>query len=539
MHRTVYEIFQASVAAAPDNAFLCVPAGRDWAPQGLELTYAQVARQVEEIAGAYRTAGYGPGHRVALLLENRPDHFIHFLALNALGISQVPVNPDFRPEELRYLLDHSGADLIVCRESRVDLGREASAIARDRPPVVIAESWPSRLPDARTAYKHADEGASAEAALLYTSGTTARPKACILTNEHFMLFAQWYIDFGLEPESCFKLKPGEERLLNPLPVYHVAAGCLCPMTMLMTRGCLIMPGRFSAQRWWQEVISTRATIVHYIGLVPAALLNQPVVPEERMHHVRWGLGAGIEPSLHAQFEQRFGFPNIEVWGMTEIGRFTADDREPRKIGQRAIGKPIRDFEMKIVDEMDEEVPAGMPGQLLVRSAGANPRRGFFAGYLNDPEATEEAWRGGWFHTGDVVRKGDDGMVYFVDRKKNIIRRSGENIAAGEVEAVLQADADVAYAAAIAAPDETRQEEVFACIVGQPGIVADAALARRLFDLCLDKLAYYKAPGWILFLESLPLTQTQKVQKGKIFPAGHDPRSSPGVFDFRQFKRHQR
>ena len=166
MYRTVHEAFRASVTSSPHNAFLCVPAGRDYAPEGLELTYAQVARQVDEIASAYRTAGYGPGHRVALLLENRPDHFIHFLALNALGISQVPVNPDFRPEELRYLLDHSGAELIICRESRADLGREASAIAGNHPPVVVAESWPSRLPDSRTACRRVDKGLSAEAALV-------------------------------------------------------------------------------------------------------------------------------------------------------------------------------------------------------------------------------------------------------------------------------------------------------------------------------------------------------------------------------------
>ncbi|MDO8704406.1 MAG: AMP-binding protein [Sulfuricaulis sp.] len=536
MYKTVYEAFQNSVAVSPDNAFLCVPPGRDFAPQGMELSYAQVARQVAEVASAYHAAGYGPGHRVALLLENRPDHFVHFLALNSLGVSQVPVNPDFRPEELRYLLDHSGADLLVCREFLADLGKAASAISSRHPSVVVAESWPSRLPEPSTKPKQIPGDASAEAALLYTSGTTARPKACILTNEHFMLFAQWYIDFGSEKGSYFALKQGEERLLNPLPVYHVAAGCLCPMTMMLTRGCLIMPGRFSAQRWWQEVVATRATLVHYIGLVPAALMNLPVVPEERMHRVKWGLGAGIEPSLHAAFEERFGFPNIEVWGMTEIARFTADDREPRRVGERAVGKPIRDFEMKIIDTDEKEVTDGSPGQLLVRSSGANPRHGFFAGYLNDPQATEEAWRGGWFHTGDVVRKDEDGMFYFVDRKKNIIRRSGENIAAGEIEAVLQADPAVAYAAAIAAPDEIRQEEIFACIVVQPGIVADAALAQRLFDLCMEKLAYYKAPGWLLFLDSLPLTQTQKVQKGKIFPEGQDPRSLPNVFDYRQLKR---
>ena len=128
-----------------------------------------------------------------------------------------------------------------------------------------------------------------------------------------------------------------------------------------------------------------------------------------------------------------------------------------------------------------------------------PRHGFFAGYLKNAEATEEAWRGGWFHTGDVVRQDDDGMLYFVDRKKNIIRRSGENIAAAEVEACLQAHEAVAQVAVLAVPDELREEEVMACVVPMAGVVGDRALASQLQDWCLARLAYFKAPGWVLFV----------------------------------------
>ncbi len=539
MHRSVYEAFRQSVAVAPRNPYLCVPRGVPHAPQGLELTFSEVNGRVDAAIADYRAAGFGPGHRVALLLENRPDHFVHFLALNALGVSQVPVNPDYRPDELRHLLEHSSAELLVCRGGYVDMAHATAKLVPGQPAVVNADAWPARLPAARRAARQEVPGLSSEAALLYTSGTTARPKACILTNEHLLLFAQWYIDYGSEPGSYFKLLDDQERLLNPLPVYHVAAGALCFVTMTLKRGCLIMPGRFSASRWWQDVVSTRATLVHYIGLVPAALLNLPVVPEERAHRVKWALGAGIEPSLHAAFEERFGFPNVEVWGMTEIAAFLSDDREPRKVGKRAFGRTMRDFEARIVDDADVDVPVGTPGQLIVRRSGPNPRRGFFSGYLNDPVATETAWRGGWFHTGDVARQDEDGILYFVDRKKNIIRRSGENIAAGEIEALLQADDDVAYVAVMAVPDEVRQEEVYACVVVKPGVVADDRLADRLFELCFERLAYYKAPGWLIFLDSLPLTDTQKVQKPKIFEAGQDARALPGVHDFRARKKQTR
>jgi len=173
----------------------------------------------------------------------------------------------------------------------------------------------------------------------------------------------------------------------------------------------------------------------------------------------------------------------------------------------------------------------------VRWGGSEgPRHGFFAGYLKNAEATAEAWRGGWFHTGDVVRQAEDGMLYFVDRKKNIIRRSGENIAAAEIEATLQAHDAVAQVAVLAVPDEVREEEVMACVVAMPGVTPDAALAERLFEWCLHRLAYFKAPGWVLFVPSLPTTGTQKVQKTQIFPRGEDPRRRPGALDLRERKK---
>jgi crotonobetaine/carnitine-CoA ligase len=165
-----------------------------------------------------------------------------------------------------------------------------------------------------------------------------------------------------------------------------------------------------------------------------------------------------------------------------------------------------------------------------------PRHGFFAGYLKNAEATEEAWRGGWFHTGDVVRQDASGMLCFVDRKKNIIRRSGENIAAAEVEACLQAHQAVAQVAVLAVPDEIREEEVMACVVPMPDALADARLAGELADWCLGRLAYFKAPGWILFIDGLPTTGTQKVQKTQIFPPGEDPRRRPGCIDLRARKK---
>ncbi|HZP36728.1 MAG TPA: AMP-binding protein [Methylomirabilota bacterium] len=532
---TVFEAFMATAAAAPDHAFLCAtPApGRAYHPDGIEYTYAQVREQVLRLREQYRAAGYGHGHRIALLFENRPEFFFHYLAVNALGAGVVPVNPDYRHDELAYLLDHSDADLAVSVPERV---AALAAVARERArplPVLDAGAWPAALPRPGAPPRRDAPGLDSECGLLYTSGTTGRPKGCVLSNFYYLNAGAWYRDLG----GRLAIERGRERFLNPLPLFHMNCQAVTATCAILTANCLVLPERFSVRRWWPDVVATRATIIHYLGVMPPLLLNQEPVPEERAHRVKAGFGAGVEPQLHEAFERRFGFPLVEVWGMTETGRVFSDCHEPRAIHTRAFGRPHGGLEARVVDDAGRTVPPETEGELLVRWGGPEgPRHGFFSGYLKNPEATAEAWRGEWFHTGDVVRQGADGMLYFVDRKKNIIRRSGENIAAAEVEAVLQAHEAVAQVAVLAVPDEIREEEVMACVVPMAGVEPGQALAERLADHCLERLAYFKAPGWVLFLDALPTTGTQKVQKTQIFPRGEDPRARPGAIDLRSRKR---
>jgi acyl-CoA synthetase (AMP-forming)/AMP-acid ligase II len=224
--------------------------------------------------------------------------------------------------------------------------------------------------------------------------------------------------------------------------------------------------------------------------------------------------------------------------MTEMVRLLFDNIEPRQVGTRAFGRPVPGIDVRVVDEHDNEVPRGTPGEMTLRYSAAEPRRHFYSGYLKDEAATAQAWRGNWFHTGDTVRQDDDGMLHFVDRKKNIIRRSGENIAAAEIEALLQAHPLVKQVAVLAVPDETREEEVLACIVLHDDTAHEAA-ADTLFAHCDAQLAYFKAPGWIFFADTLPTTGTQKIQKHQIFPSGADPRTLPGMFDLRARKKRKR
>jgi acyl-coenzyme A synthetase/AMP-(fatty) acid ligase len=307
--------------------------------------------------------------------------------------------------------------------------------------------------------------------------------------------------------------------------------------MLLSGNCLVFPDRFHASTWWHDVVECGVTAIQFQGIIPNVLLKLPFDEREARHQVRFALCAGCEPEHHVAFEKRYGIPLVEMWSMSEIGRLITDHIEPRAIDTRAFGRPCPGIDIRVVDEMGEEVPAGTPGQLLIRHSEAEPRKGFFSGYLKNQQATDDAWHGGWFHTGDVAAQDETGRYHFVDRHKHIIRRAGENISPAEIEACLVLHPGVHQAAVIAVPDEVREEEVMACIV-PVGVVAELdadALARELLAFCTERLAYYKAPAWYLFLDKLPTTSSQKLHKMSLFAEG-DPRLRPTAIDLRKLKK---
>jgi acyl-CoA synthetase (AMP-forming)/AMP-acid ligase II len=534
--RTVADAFSAVVRDHPGKECIRIPRRpeRHYLPDGLSLTYAQVGEIAEELRARYRAAGYGHGHRIAILLENRPEFFFHWLALNALGVSVAPVNPDYRPHEIHFILERSEAVLAVTLRQRVsDFGEAVAKLPRPIP-VVALDDFARPLPKAVVPPLNSPPGRRTESGLLFTSGTTGMPKGCMLDNEAFFFNGARFISAG----GVMTIEHGEERLYNPLPLYYANAFAITNVAMILAAGCMIFPDRFHPRSYWREVVETDATIVHHLGIIPPLLLQQDPVPEERMHRIKFSGGAGVDPEQHALLEERFGFPFVEYFGMSEVGICSATNVEPRKIDTRACGRPWPGVEFRLVDEHDHDVPVGALGQLLIRRAGLDPKLGLCAGYLKDPETTAEVWRDGWFHTGDILRRDEDGLYYFVDRIKHMIRRSGQNIAAAEIEAVLRLHPAVQEAAALPAPDEMRQEEVLACIVPAPGHAPDRATAESIMDWSLRHLAYFKAPGWLLFMDKLPTTSTQKLQKSSIFAKGEDPRTRSGIIDLRERKKRQ-
>jgi acyl-CoA synthetase (AMP-forming)/AMP-acid ligase II len=538
-HATVHQVFAATAARTPQAEFLFTESVTA-AAYGIEagaIRWGEAAGEVERLRAAYAQAGYGHGHRVGLLLENRPAFIFHWLALNALGASVVPINAEMRSAELVYLIGHSEIGLAVTLPGRAADLRAAAAQAG----VAFETMGPDdAVPPAKTAGPRAHEpiGIDTECGLLYTSGTTGRPKGCILSNAYFLRAGEWYAAL----DGVCSIRPDMERVITPLPLNHMNAMAFSTMVVLVAGGCLVQLDRFHPKSWLASARESGATIVHYLGVMPAMLLSAPASPADRDHAIRWGFGAGVDRKNHAPFEERFGFPLVEAWAMTETGAAACimANREPRLVGTSCFGRQEEFVEIRLVGEDGHEAAVDAPGELLVRSSGSDPKRYFFSGYLKDEEATREAWADGWFHTGDLVRRDAQGNFFFVDRKKNVIRRSGENISAVEVESVLNQHPAVKASAVAATPDAVRGDEVLACIVMREGADASqpAQTAASIVEHALAQLAYYKAPGYVAFVDALPLTPSQKIQRGQLREMAQSLPGQGHCIDTRAMKKRQ-
>ncbi|MEX2496131.1 MAG: AMP-binding protein, partial [Woeseia sp.] len=279
----------------------------------------------------YAGQGLLPDLRVAVAFDSRLDVYLHLLALNGLGVSLVPLNMGGTDYEIARLVEHCDCSLAVSADEHAGRLRTLAGPATACRVLSLAEL-------------HAGAGlgpatvagvGSREAALLYTSGTTGHPKGCMLTNAYFLALGRWYNGLGGRCELT-----SSDRLLTPLPPHHMNALCVSFTAALLCGGCVVQLDRFHPSSWWQTVREESATVIHYLGVMPAILLTLPATEDDDIGgQVRFGFGAGCDPRHHRLFEQRFGFPLLEAWSMTETGAgaVTIADREPRHVGQRCIG----------------------------------------------------------------------------------------------------------------------------------------------------------------------------------------------------------
>ncbi len=473
-----------------------------------QIRYDEFDRETDRIAAGLRRAGLGAGDRVATLLFNTPEFLLLWFALAKLRAVLVPLNTALKGEILRYELDDSRpAGLVFDR-------RLASVYADVRSQIPIAHEWwtgpagGDELPAGAVPWLSLTEERPAEpptevpdpwepAAILYTSGTTGPPKGAIIPHEK-MLTTSWEIGQRSRLDA-------ESVLFTALPLFHCNAQEMTTLTSMLYGTTAAYDERFHASTYWTTAARFGATHVSLLISMINVLYKQPERPTDRQHSVRTALTAGTTRALWTDFERRFGLTILELYGMTECGCTTLMN-PPEAVRVGSIGTPLGFVEAQVVDDHDRPVPPDTRGELVVR-----PRAPFtmFLGYLNKPDQTVEAWRNLWFHTGDYVVRDADGYFYFVDRKKDVIRRRGENLAPYDVESVLNRHPSVLESVVVGVPSPLGEEDVKAFVQLKPGAPADP---KALFEFCAQALPFFMVPQYIEFIDAIPKTANQKAQR---------------------------
>lgn len=461
------------------------------------FTFAEVDRESSRIAAALAGRGIGPGDRVAVMLRNQPEFPLIWLAVAKIGAQLVPVNTNYQEFDGAHILRHSGAKLTVAAAEFTGLLGRIGLTEVITPDALTTEAEPPEFTPVPELPVN----------IQYTSGTTGAPKGCVLPNRYWTTLAVGLAtDFPAVGEDDVILTAQPFHYIDPQ--WNVALG-------LAGGATLVVLDRFHPSTFWAKVREHGVTWFYCLGLMPALLLRQEPSGADRDHRVRAICASAIPHELHAELEARWGVPWYEAFGMTETGgdiRMTEADHD-ETVGTGCIGRPSRDREVLIAGDDGKPVPRGETGQLLIRGIG------LMHGYLDDPDATAKAFENGWFHTGDLARMDAAGRVYYIGRTKDMIRRSGENVSADEVERALSLHPAVRLAAVVAVPDELRGEEIKAYVVCD----GDRPDPAELAAFCAGKLAYFKVPRFWAFADALPMTPSERVAKGELRKVA-DPRA---------------
>ncbi len=485
-------------AAEGDRRFVTV-AGRTW-------SYAELAERAARLGAGLRKLGVGRGDKVCLYLPNGFEFVLGMLAAARVGAVFVPAHPQLTASELAYVLQHSDARAVLADPERLPVLGEAragcpllNATVTTEPAagdaILLADLL--AMPPAAPGPVEPDD----PAAILYTSGTTGRAKGAVLLHRGYRLNAEAFRDrAGLRADDV---------LLSVLPLAHLNAQ-RSSVLAAAAAGARVVVERFRASTFWEVARREGATFASVLPTVLSILLQQPPAPADREHRLRLCVSPTTE-ALAAEFQARFGVPVISTYGSTEgmLNVMSFPDRAAGRPG--ALGKPIAPevHQVRIVDEAGREVPRGSDGEIVQRSPA------LMREYYKDPEATARALRDGWLYTGDLGRVDGDGFVYFIGRKKEMIRRGGENVSPAEVEAALAAHPRVAEAAVVAIPDPIYEEEVKAFVLLRPGETPATVPPAELFAHCAGRLAPYKVPRYLEYREAFPRTPTLRVQKHRL------------------------
>jgi carnitine-CoA ligase len=493
--RTLIDVLAGGAAQHPNRELLVF----DDVNGGVHsFTWAEVLAEAHAMARRLRACGVVRGDRLHMHMANRPEFLFAWFGCAAIGATIVPTNTQSSAHEIAFALEHSGA-----RISLVDAVGKADVVGAvgmlDRAHEVHEVG---RLPEAAAldgAETDARVSADMDLGLLYTSGTTSRPKAVRITHAN-------YVFAGEVVARNARIGP-DDRVLTVLPLFHANAQYYTVMSSLVARATIVLVSRFSASRLLDQVAAHDVTVASLFAAPIRMVLAQEPTPSWRAHRLRVVLFAqNITDAEAERWDRLVGAPLVQLYGMTEtIGPPVINpldgDRRPNVMGRVALGYVCRvvrdDGEAAAVGEIGQLCVQGVPGQTLMR------------GYLDDPAATAAALKDGWLLTGDIVRVEPGGFLTFVDRRKDMIKRGGENIAASEVEAVLRVHPGVVDAAVFGVPDPIRDERVVAAVVLAPDEAVDAD---ELVAWCAERLAKFRVPSRVMILNELPRTAVGKVRK---------------------------
>ncbi|MEC3975289.1 ATP-dependent acyl-CoA ligase [Amycolatopsis sp. H20-H5] len=463
---------------------------------GERFTFTEVDARSSKYALVLLELGVQQGDRVAVMLRNQAEFPLLWLALAKIGAALVPVNINYREFDGAHVLKHSGARFAVTTgEFAGLLSGIAPQTAVER--VLTVDELNAHEPT--IAATRFDTTAEQPVNIQYTSGTTGPPKGCVLPNRYWTTLA-----IGLATD--FPAVGAEDVLLTAQPFHYIDPQWNVALG-LAGGATLVVLDRFHPSTFWAKVREHEVTWFYCLGLMPTLLLRQPEAADDRAHKVRAICASAIPRELHAELEDRWGVPWYEAFGMTETGgdiRMAQEDHD-ELVGTGCIGRPSRDREVMIAGPDGKPLPRGETGELAIRGIG------LMHGYHDDSESTAKAFLDGWFRTGDLASMDGEGRVFYLGRTKDMIRRSGENVSADEVERALQLHPAVKLAAVLAVPDELRGEEIKAYVVPE-GEQPDPA---ELAEFCAAKLAYFKVPRFWTFPAELPMTPSERVAKGEL------------------------
>ena len=509
--RTLGALLEARSRAMPEAMFVIFDD-----PDGgvTARTYRQFDSDVNRTAHLLGRLGVRRGDTITLFLANGLEFLALWFGAAKLGAVIVPANTASSASELEYLVAHSESRLIFTEAARFELaGQVRARCPRVEEVLVCGNGAPS--PDVDFGRRVAEcpetpSGVDAasdtdEAAILYTSGTTARPKGVLVTHAN-------YLCAGETVARAVHLTP-EDRHLVVLPLFHGNAQYYSTMSALVTGASVALMARFSASRFFDQAIAHRCTVSSLFAAPIRMLLAQPRRPEHARNDLRAVIFAqSVTPAQLTEWHERFRAPLLQLWGMTEtMGPPIINplDGERRNM---SMGLPAPGYTSRLVDEGGRPVAQGKIGQIVVRG---RPGLSLMKGYYKNAEATAETLRDGWLWSGDNAREDEDGYYYFVDRAKDMIKRSGENVAASEVEAAIREHPRVFDCAVIGVPDAMRDEAIVAVVVPRAagGDVPAVALTEDdVLAWCRERLASFRVPQFVRFRAELPRTAVGKIRK---------------------------